>query len=82
MSRCLPRALPEGLEDLVDLALGLRRTWSHAADESWRSLAPEIWEQVRNPWLILQSILQRRLEEVARDTDFRTELTRLASLVA
>jgi starch phosphorylase len=72
-----PRPLPTGVEELAELALDLRWTWSHAADALWRNLAPDIWERVRNPWLILQSISQRRLEEVAEDSAFRGELARL-----
>jgi starch phosphorylase len=66
----LIRPLPSGLEALSDLALDLRWAWSHASDQLWKSIDPEIWEQTRNPWLILQSCSQERLEELARSEEF------------
>ncbi len=71
------RPLPEGTQELAELALDLRWTWSHEADRLWKALAPQIWARTENPWLILQSISQRRLEQMARDEEFRAELQRL-----
>ena len=76
MEHFLNRPMPPGLEMLVDLALDLRWTWSHATDHLWRTLAPDLWSQTRNPWLLLQRISQRRLDETARDMDFVDELAR------
>lgn len=69
-----PRSLPEGLEPLAELALDLRWTWSHATDNLWKALAPDIWESTQNPWLILQIISQARLEQLAGDPQFKAEL--------
>ena len=63
--------LPEGLEGLAELALDLRWSWSHSADVLWEHMAPEVWEQTRNPWLILQTISVSRLEELAHDPSFK-----------
>lgn len=71
------RRLPDGLADLAELSLDLRWTWNHAADRLWEALAPEIWQRTRNPWLILQSVSQRRLDQLAADAGFRAELDRL-----
>ena len=71
------RQLPDGLADLAELSLDLRWTWNHAADRLWEALAPEIWQRTANPWLILQSVSQRRLEQLAADAGFCTELDRL-----
>ena len=68
------RPLPEGLEGLADLALDLHWTWSHFSDRLWEFLDPEAWELTGNPYFILQSVSQARLEEVARDPSFREEL--------
>ena len=38
----LPRTLPEELEVLIELALDLRWTWSHAGDALWQTIAPDI----------------------------------------
>jgi len=70
----LLRSLPEGLESLADLALDLRWTWSHASDNLWKALDPEVWDLTRNPWLILQSISQACLEELASDPEFRADV--------
>lgn len=72
----LPRFLPEGLESLIELALDLRWTWSHTSDTLWQVLAPELWELTQNPWVILQSVSQVRLEQLAADPAFNDELRR------
>ncbi|OZG72915.1 alpha-glucan phosphorylase [Hahella sp. CCB-MM4] len=66
--------LPESLEGLVELAADLRWTWSHAGDELWNSLDTDIWELTKNPYVILQSISQQRLQELAEDTGFTQRL--------
>jgi glycogen phosphorylase len=63
--------LPEALEGLAELALDLRWSWSHSADVLWEHMAPEVWEETRNPWLILQTISVSRLEELAHDPGFK-----------
>ncbi|WP_455378116.1 alpha-glucan family phosphorylase [Petrachloros mirabilis] len=70
----LNRSLPRGLEGLSDLALDLRWTWSHSTDLLWKELDPEAWERTANPYYILQSVSQARLEEAASDPDFRKHL--------
>lgn len=70
------RPLPPELEGLADLALDLRWTWSHSTDQLWEMLDPEIWERTGNPYFILQSVSQARLEEAAADDDFKEELRR------
>jgi starch phosphorylase len=72
----LRRSLPVSLESLAELTLDLRWTWSHASDQLWKALDPEIWELTHNPWLILQSVSQARLEQLAGDPQFTTELAR------
>ena len=62
--------VPEPLAGLVDLALDMRWSWSHSSDELWERLAPELWETTHNPWHILQTIAQTRLEDFAKDPDF------------
>ena len=62
--------VPEALKGLIELALDLRWSWSHATDEMWEKLDPYLWEITHNPWHILQTISQTRLEELAADQDF------------
>ena len=64
-------SLPTGLEGLIDLALNLRWSWNHAADPLWRRIEPELWDRTGNPWLILQSVSTRRLQDLAAQADFR-----------
>ncbi len=71
------RPLPAGIEALAELTLDLRWTWSHHADRLWQALAPDIWAHTQNPWLMLQSVSQRRLETLAQDASFLAELDRL-----
>ncbi len=66
----LPRALPEPLEGLATLALDLRWSWNHGADALWRRVSPKLWEATANPWLILETVSDRRLEALARDERF------------
>jgi starch phosphorylase len=71
------RKLPAGLEALTDLALDLRWTWSHAGDELWRTVDPQTWERIENPWVIVQNVPHRRLQQLAADSAFLEELARL-----
>ncbi|HUI68992.1 MAG TPA: alpha-glucan family phosphorylase [Spirochaetia bacterium] len=70
------RPLPSELEGLLDLALDLRWTWSHDTDRLWESLDREAWERTGNPYFILQSVSQARLEEAAKNAEFKEELRR------
>ncbi|MGH8427457.1 MAG: alpha-glucan family phosphorylase [Gammaproteobacteria bacterium] len=65
-----PRALPESLKGLAELALDLAWSWNHGADLLWQRLDPDLWESTGNPWLILQTVSRRRLETLALDPDF------------
>jgi len=77
MDHFLPRVWPESLAPLAELALDLRWTWSHAGDALWRRLDASLWEQTRNPWVILQNLSQQNLEGLAADPGFQQELRRL-----
>ncbi|MBN2332769.1 MAG: alpha-glucan family phosphorylase [Deltaproteobacteria bacterium] len=68
--RYLPRPVPEPLAGLVDLALDLRWSWDHHADRLWQQMDVELWESTCDPWLILESVSQQRLEDLAGDQAF------------
>ncbi|HSE11656.1 MAG TPA: alpha-glucan family phosphorylase, partial [Rudaea sp.] len=70
----LPRTLPERLTALTELALDLRWTWNHALDALWLGIDAELWERTHNPWVVLQNVPQRRLEELCRDDAFAQRL--------
>jgi len=53
------------------LALDLRCSWSHATDEVWRQLEPELWASTRNPWIVLRTVSRQRLTQLLADAGFR-----------
>jgi starch phosphorylase len=68
---------PQGLacmDELIELALDLRWSWDHSADEIWRPLSPELWDRTRNPWVILQTISPGKLKDLAADDKFNTRV--------
>ena len=73
-SRYLPRPLPAELEGLVTLALDLRWAWGNGAEELWAQLDAELWRRLGNPWLILETVSQVRLEQLAQDPSFLEKL--------
>ena len=70
----------EGFDSLAELALDLRWSWDHHADEIWRQLDPTLWELTRNPWVILQTVARERLEHVLADAGFRRQVAALVQL--
>ena len=60
-----------------DLALDLRWSFNHSADELWERLDPELWEQTHNPWVVLQTASRERLQSVTADPNFQKLLTDL-----
>jgi starch phosphorylase len=61
----------EGFDSLAELALDLRWSWSHAADEVWQQLDPDLWELTHNPWAVLQAVSRDKLQRVSTDPVFR-----------
>src|SRR5690606_10621236 len=59
---------------LSELALDLRWSWDHSADEVWRQLDPELWDITRNPWAVLQTVSRVRFQEVTDDPRFREKI--------
>ncbi len=69
--------LPEELTELRELALDLRWSWCHTADQLWRRIDEELWEPTHNPWLILQTVSRKYLAELAGDATFVALLAKL-----
>jgi len=67
----------EGFDTLAELALDLRWSWNHAADEVWRQLDPALWELTHNPWVVLQTVSRNQIESVLADSIFRKRVDRL-----
>src|SRR5271157_3949240 len=54
----------EGFDSLAELALDMRWSWNHCADELWRRLDPALWDLTQNPWVVLQTVSRDQLERV------------------
>ena len=61
----------EGFDSLAELALDLRWSWNHAADEVWQQLDPALWELTHNPWVVLQTVSRNQIERMSADPVFR-----------
>ncbi len=61
----------EGFDSLAELALDMRWSWNHAADEVWRRLDPDLWELTHNPWGVLQTVSRDQIERVSAEPGFR-----------
>lgn len=66
-----------GFDVLAELALDLRWSWNHAADNLWRRMDPELWELTHNPWTVLQSASRDRIEALMNEQEFADEVTEL-----
>ena len=64
----------EGFGALAQLALDLRWSWSHKADKLWRRLAPDLWGQSGNPWVVLQTVSAEKLRAAMAEPEFRGQL--------
>jgi starch phosphorylase len=68
--RVIP-SLPSRLERLRELASNLWWSWNHEAIDLFRRLDRDLWESTgHNPVLMLGTIRQERLEQVAEDDGF------------
>ena len=72
----LPTEL-DGFDSLAELALDMRWSWCHYADEVWRQLDPVLWGFTRNPWIVLQTVSRDKLEHMLADKSFREEVDNL-----
>ncbi len=69
----LPKKQKE-VNALSELALDLRWSWDHSADEIWRQLDPELWDITHNPWAVLQTISRDHFQSVIDDPVFREKI--------
>src|SRR6202000_1116607 len=64
----------EGFDTLASLALDMRWSWNHDADELWQQLAPALWEETHNPWLVVQSVAGDHVRRVLSSPGFKVKL--------
>lgn len=67
----------DGFSSLSNLALDLRWSWNHEADEIWQELNPELWEQTHSPWIVLQTVSGDTLKRKLATPDFRAKMDTL-----
>ena len=70
----------EGYDSLAELALDMRWSWNHAADEVWRELDPALWDLTHNPWGVLQTVSHDQIESVLADPGFRKKVDDLVEV--
>ncbi len=63
-----------GIASLNELALNLRSSWNHSADELWAQIDPELWAATSNPWAVVQSASPARLRDLLQTASFRQRL--------
>lgn len=64
----------EGFNSLAELALDMRSSWNHGADDVWRQLDSALWDRTQNPWVVLQTVSREKLERVLADPAFRKNI--------
>jgi glycogen phosphorylase len=67
----------EGFSSLAELALDLRWSWNHGADNIWKKLDSALWELTSNPWVVLQTVSREKLKLLLTDPTFRQEVEAL-----
>jgi len=64
----------EGVDTLVGLALDMRWSWNHAADELWRQLDSALWDQTHNAWVVLLTVSREQLQNRLAEPAFREKM--------
>ena len=72
-----PPNLQQGLAALTELAMDLRWSWNHCADELWRRLDPALWALTNHPNVVLQTVSREKIASVLADPDYCQLLDRL-----
>ena len=62
---------PITADALTDLALDLRWSYNHAADQLWERLDSDLWDSTHNPWVVLQTASREKLQSVTTDPAFQ-----------
>jgi starch phosphorylase len=72
-----PSNSPQGVAALTELAMDLRWSWNHAADELWQRLDPALWALTNHPNVVLQTVSREKLASTLADPDYARLLDRL-----
>ena len=60
-----------GMDALTELALNLHWSWSHRADQLWEALDSYLWHTTQNPWVILQTVSQDKIDALLATPKFQ-----------
>jgi len=60
----------KGFDLLAELALDLRSSWNRDTDPVWHRLDAELWNLTHNPWVVLQTVSRKTLEEAMTNAAF------------
>jgi starch phosphorylase len=69
-----------GFDSLAELAMDMRWSSNHGADELWRRLDPVLWALTQNPWVVLQTVSRKQLDLALADPLFRQQLDDLLQI--
>lgn len=72
-----PSSEVQGFDSLTELALNMRWSWNHEADQLWKELDPDLWNLTRNPWVVLQTVSREQLERKMKQPSFRDKIGEL-----
>ena len=64
----------EGTASLTELALDVRWSWNHGADDVWQQLDPDLWNLTHSPWGVLQTVSRDRIARVLADPAVRARV--------
>ncbi len=65
------------VDALNELALNLHWSWNHAADALWEALDSYLWKTTQNPWVILQTVSEDKVNAVLVTPKFQHLLSSL-----
>ncbi|QMV19909.1 alpha-glucan family phosphorylase [Granulicella sp. 5B5] len=66
-----------GIDELNELALNLHWSWNHMADALWEALDSYLWQTTQNPWMILQTVSEDKINALLATPDFQGLLSAL-----
>ena len=66
-----------GIDALNELALNLHWSWNHLADPLWEALDSYLWHTTQNPWVILQTVSEEKVNRLLATPDFQELLSTL-----
>lgn len=71
----------KGFNALANLALDMRWSWNHAADEIWKKIDPDLWEILHNPWILLHTVSKQKIESALASPDTQRSIDNLIAAI-